>query len=77
MFGSLLATAPAAADRRRCRSASGIAVVGLLSHVINMASFSSELSLLIGLGVGVDYALFIVTRYRQGIAARPAAPRRR
>ena len=45
----------------------GIGVVGLLSHVLNMASFSSELSLLIGLGVGVDYALFIVTRYRQGL----------
>jgi RND superfamily putative drug exporter len=45
----------------------GLAVVGLLSHVINMASFSSELAVLIGLGVGVDYALFIVTRYRQGL----------
>jgi RND superfamily putative drug exporter len=45
----------------------GIAVIGLLSHVLTMASFSSELSLLIGLGVGVDYALFIVTRYRQEI----------
>ncbi len=45
----------------------GIAVVGLLSHLINMASFSNQLALLIGLGVGVDYALFIVTRYRQGI----------
>jgi putative drug exporter of the RND superfamily len=44
----------------------GIAVIGLLSHAINMASFSNELALLIGLGVGVDYALFIVTRYRQG-----------
>ena len=32
-----------------------------------MASFSSQLSLLIGLGVGVDYALFIVTRHRQGL----------
>ena len=32
-----------------------------------MASFSSQLSLLIGLGVGVDYALFIVTRFRQGL----------
>ena len=41
------------------------ALDGLLSNVINMASFSSELALLIGLGVGVDYALFIVTRYRQ------------
>jgi putative drug exporter of the RND superfamily len=45
----------------------GVAVIGLLSHVIQMASFSNELSLLIGLGVGVDYALFIVTRYRQGL----------
>ena len=46
---------------------SGIAVVGLLSHVIDIATFSNELALLIGLGVGVDYALFIVTRYRQAL----------
>jgi RND superfamily putative drug exporter len=45
----------------------GTAVIGLLSHLITMATFSSELALLIGLGVGVDYALFIVTRYRQGV----------
>ncbi len=45
----------------------GVAIIGLLSHVVNMASFSSQLSLLIGLGVGVDYALFIVTRFRQGL----------
>ena len=46
---------------------SAIAIVGILSHVIDMNSFSSQLALLIGLGVGVDYALFIVTRYRQGV----------
>jgi RND superfamily putative drug exporter len=45
----------------------GVSVIGLLSNVLTMASFSSELSLLIGLGVGTDYALFIVTRYRQEI----------
>ena len=45
----------------------GLAVTGLLSHLIGIASWSSQLSLLIGLGVGVDYALFIVTRMRQGI----------
>jgi RND superfamily putative drug exporter len=45
----------------------GISVVGLLSNVFNMASFSNELSVLIGLGVGVDYALFIVTRFRQAL----------
>jgi RND superfamily putative drug exporter len=46
----------------------GVSVVGLLSHVINIATFSNELSLLIGLGVGVDYALFIVNRYKQALA---------
>jgi RND superfamily putative drug exporter len=45
----------------------GISVVGLLTHVLNTASFTNELALLIGLGVGVDYALFIVTRYRQAL----------
>jgi RND superfamily putative drug exporter len=45
----------------------GIAVVGLLSNVMTMATFSDQLALLIGLGVGVDYALFIVTRYRQAM----------
>jgi RND superfamily putative drug exporter len=43
----------------------GIALIGLLSHAISMADFSSQLAALIGLGVGVDYALFVVTRYRQ------------
>jgi RND superfamily putative drug exporter len=37
-----------------------------------MPEFSSQLVLLIGLGVGVDYALFIVSRHRQGLlAGRP------
>ena len=31
---------------------------------------------MIGLGVGIDYALFIVTRYRQGLHGG-ATPRRR
>jgi putative drug exporter of the RND superfamily len=47
---------------------SGISVVGLLSHAINIATFSNQLALLIGLGVGVDYALFIVTRYKQALS---------
>ncbi len=46
-----------------------IGVIGLLSHVLAMPSISPELTLLIGLGVGVDYALFIVTRHRQGLVA--------
>jgi RND superfamily putative drug exporter len=46
-----------------------IGVIGLLSHIMKMPVFSTELVLLIGLGVGVDYALFIVTRHRQGLIA--------
>ena len=43
----------------------GLAVINLASQVIDMPSFASELALMIGLGVGVDYALFIVTRFRE------------
>ena len=46
-----------------------IGVIGVLSNVMKMPQFSVELVLLIGLGVGVDYALFIVTRHRQGLVA--------
>jgi RND superfamily putative drug exporter len=43
----------------------GIGVITLASHAINMPDFASELALMIGLGVGIDYALFIVTRFRE------------
>ena len=66
VFGSLLAAALPLITAGVALGA-GTATIGLLSHVVSMASFSSQLSLLIGLGVGVDYALFIVTRYRQGL----------
>jgi len=51
-----------------------VGVIGLLSHVMGMPSISPELMLLIGLGVGVDYALFIVTRHRQGLVAGRDVP---
>jgi RND superfamily putative drug exporter len=66
VFGSLLAAAlPLIAAGFAL--ATGVAVTGLLSNVVSMPSFSEQLALLIGLGVGVDYALFIVTRYRQAM----------
>jgi RND superfamily putative drug exporter len=43
----------------------GMGVITLASHAIDMPDFASELALMIGLGVGVDYALFIVTRFRE------------
>jgi len=44
-----------------------VGIIGLLSNVMQMPEFSTQLVLLIGLGVGIDYALFIVTRHRQGL----------
>ncbi|HZV75933.1 MAG TPA: MMPL family transporter [Conexibacter sp.] len=40
-------------------------LIGLLSHVLDTPSVSTELAAMVGLGVGIDYALFIVTRYRE------------
>ena len=49
--------------------ASGILTVGLLTHVIAIPVIGPTLAALIGLGVGIDYALFVVTRHRNGIKA--------
>ncbi|MDQ1722660.1 MAG: putative drug exporter of the superfamily [Pseudonocardiales bacterium] len=46
---------------------SGLALIGLLSHLMSVASFANQLALLMILGVGVDYALFIVTRHRRNL----------
>jgi RND superfamily putative drug exporter len=43
------------------------AVVAFLSHGLVVPSFGPQLAAMIGLGVGIDYALFIVTRYRQAL----------
>jgi len=44
------------------------AVLDLLSHVVTTPIFAPEIMAMIGLGVGIDYALFVVTRYRHGLA---------
>jgi putative drug exporter of the RND superfamily len=49
--------------------AAGIGLIGITSQIIDMADFASELALMIGLGVGIDYALFIVTRFRENYRA--------
>ncbi len=45
----------------------GFGVLEALSHLITVPTFGPDLMIMIGLGVGIDYALFIVTRYRQGL----------
>ncbi|WP_239157343.1 MMPL family transporter [Actinocatenispora thailandica] len=43
----------------------GIGVLGLVAATTTFASVSPTLAVMIGLGVGIDYALFLTTRYRQ------------
>ncbi len=47
----------------------GVGLIGLSTHVMSMSNVGPQLALMIGLGVGVDYALFIVTRFRENFAA--------
>ena len=70
-FGSLAATA---LPLITAVVAVGIAAsgIGLLSQAMTVADFAPMLGMLIGLGVGIDYALFIVTRHRKELrAGRP------
>ncbi|TDC64335.1 MMPL family transporter [Micromonospora sp. KC207] len=44
--------------------ACALAVVGLAGHLVAVPSVAGNLATMIGLGVGIDYALFLITRYR-------------
>ena len=46
----------------------GLGAIALFTHVVDTPNFSSELAAMIGLGVGIDYALFILTRFREAYA---------
>jgi hypothetical protein len=54
----------------------GFGIVDAASHALTIPTFGPDLMAMIGLGVGIDYALLIVTRYRQelsgGLAPREA-----
>ncbi|HEU5106052.1 MAG TPA: MMPL family transporter [Solirubrobacterales bacterium] len=46
----------------------GVSLITLGTHVFPTADFAPFLATMIGLGVGIDYALFILTRFRNGLA---------
>jgi RND superfamily putative drug exporter len=65
-FGSLLAMLlPLAAAVAGVGG--GLMLITPLSHAMSVVNFAPDLGALIGLGVGIDYALFIVTRHRRGL----------
>ena len=67
-FGSLVAAGlPLVATLLALGSALG--VITLVSQVVDTPEFASQLAALIGLGVGIDYALFVVNRFRAEVRA--------
>ena len=74
-FGSLLADRPF-----RCWppslavGAGDRATVGLLSHAVSINSITPSVAALIGIGVAVDYALFVVTRHRHPASRAGLSP---
>jgi RND superfamily putative drug exporter len=51
-----------------CGIGVSFALLALVANVMDINSFSSQVASMVGLGVGIDYALFIVTRFREGLA---------
>ncbi|MEP6623474.1 MAG: MMPL family transporter [Acidimicrobiia bacterium] len=54
----------------------GLSLITLLTNVLEVPDFAPQVAAMIGIGVGIDYVLFIVTRYRtalhSGLEPRPA-----
>lgn len=45
----------------------GLGLIGLIGYAIDVPSFAGQVAAMIGIGVGIDYALFVVTRYRTAL----------
>ena len=52
----------------------GLSVIALLGHIFPAPSFAPIIAAMIGLGVGVDYALFMVTRFREALRSGETGP---
>ena len=68
-FGSVIAMGLPDRHGARRHLGVGISTIGLLSKFVDMPEFTTTIAVMIGLGVGIDYALFIVTRYREELHA--------
>jgi putative drug exporter of the RND superfamily len=47
----------------------GTSVVNILTHAVSIANWVPTVAVIVALGVGVDYALFVVSRHRNGLLA--------
>jgi RND superfamily putative drug exporter len=55
-------------------STSGLGLIGVLSHAMSVSNVTPQLAQLMVIGVGVDYALFIVTRHRRNLLRGMSVP---
>jgi RND superfamily putative drug exporter len=46
----------------------GVTSMSLVTYLIDIPSWAPQMATMIGLGVGIDYALFLVTRHREGLS---------
>jgi RND superfamily putative drug exporter len=51
-----------------------VSAVGIMTHFMELTSFTFTLSLMLGLAVAIDYSLFIVSRYRHQLALGESGP---
>src|SRR5207247_1990481 len=72
VFGSVVAAAlPLAVGLLGV--AAGMAVTGILARVMPVSAYAANVVSMIGLGVAIDYSLFVVSRHRWAIVAHPPA----
>ncbi|MGL5862155.1 MAG: MMPL family transporter [Phycicoccus sp.] len=67
-FGSLVAMAMPLLSAAGALGSS-VAIVGLLSNALDLPTAVPTIGVLLGLGVGIDYALFLVSRFRRSLRA--------
>jgi RND superfamily putative drug exporter len=46
-----------------------IGLIAVVTHLVNTPNWASEVAILVGLGVGIDYSLFVVSRFREAYRA--------
>ena len=52
----------------------GSAAIAVLAGATQVSSVAPTLATMVGLGVGIDYALFVLTRHREGLRAGRSVP---
>ena len=52
----------------------GSSAIGIMAGIVPVPEITGIVAMMLGLGVGIDYALFILTRHRQNLASGQSVP---